>query len=100
MKLVLYGLILFITIGVTLARETLSRFGLETNYLIIALLALIFTGLLTQRSLILVVLVLLICVAINLPPEIVGGITIDQDLLVAALIAIVILPMVHKLLLR
>ena len=100
MKVLLYGLILFLTIGVTVAREALSRFGLETNYLMIALVALVFTALLAHRSLMLVVLVLLLCVAINLPPEMLGGLTIDQDFLVAALIAVVILPLVHKLLTR
>ncbi|MDP2140094.1 MAG: hypothetical protein Q8L20_04715 [Gammaproteobacteria bacterium] len=100
MKLVLYGLILFLTIGVTVARETLSRFGMETNYLMIALVALVLTVLLAHRSLMLVLLVLLLCVAINLPPEMIGGITIDQDFLVAVLIAVVILPVVHKLLMR
>ena len=93
-------MILFLTIGVTVAREALSRFGLETNYLMIALVALVFTALLAHRSLMLVVLVLLLCVAINLPPEMLGGLTIDQDFLVAALIAVVILPLVHKLLTR
>lgn len=100
MKFVLYGLILFLTIGVTVARETLARFGLETNYLLIALVALVFTALLAHRSLMLVVLVLLLCAAINLPPEMFGGLTVDQDFLIAALIAVVILPMVHKLLMR
>lgn len=100
MKFVLYGLILFLTIGVTVARETLSRFGLEANYLMIALVALVFTALLAHRSLMLVILVVLLCVVINLPPEMLGGFTIDQDFLVAVLIAVVILPMVHKLLMR
>ncbi|MGB4246328.1 MAG: hypothetical protein WBJ75_01320 [Pseudohongiellaceae bacterium] len=100
MKFVLYGLILFLTIGVTVAREALARFGLETNYLLIALVALVFTALLAHRSLMLVVLVLSLCVVINLPPEMLGGLVIDQDFLIAALIGVVILPMVHKLLMR
>ncbi len=84
----------------TLAKETVARLGLETNYLLIALVALLFTALLAHRSLMLVLLVIGLCVVINLPPELLGGVVIDQDLMIAALIAVIILPAVHRVVAR
>lgn len=100
MKFVLYGLILFLGIGITLARGTVARLGLETNYLLIALVALLFTVLLAHRSLMLVLLVVGLCVVINLPPEMLGGFVVDQDMMIAALISVIILPVVHRVLVR
>ena len=100
MKFVLYGLILFLGIGITLARETVARLGLETNYLLIALVALLITVLLAHRSLMLVLLVVGLCVVINLPPEMLGGFVVDQDVMIAALISVIILPLVHRVLVR
>jgi hypothetical protein len=100
MKFVLYGLILFLGIGITLARETVARLGLETNYLLIALVALLITVLLAHRSLMLVLLVVGLCVVINLPPEMLGGFVVDQDVMIAALISVIILPVVHRVLVR
>lgn len=100
MKFALYGLILFLGVGMTLAKETVARLGLETNYLLIALVALLFTALLAHRSLMLVLLVIGLCVVINLPPEMLGGVVVDQDLMIAALIAVIILPAVHRVVAR
>lgn len=100
MKFALYSLILFLGIGITLARETVTRLGLETNYLLIALAALLFTALLAHRSFMLVLLIVGLCVVINLPPEMLGGFVIDQDVMIAALIAVIILPAVHRVVAR
>ncbi|MDO8272895.1 MAG: hypothetical protein Q7U82_13425 [Gammaproteobacteria bacterium] len=100
MKFALYSLILFLGIGITLARETVTRLGLETNYLLIALAALLFTALLAHRSFMLVLLIIGLCVVINLPPETLGGFVIDQDVMIAALIAVIILPAVHRVVAR
>jgi len=100
MKFALYSLILFLGIGITLARETVARLGLETNYLLIALAALLFTALLAHRSFMLVLLIIGLCVVINLPPEMLGGFVIDQDVMIAALIAVIILPAVHRVVAR
>ncbi|MDO9317799.1 MAG: hypothetical protein Q7V56_06335 [Gammaproteobacteria bacterium] len=100
MKFALYGLILFIGMGITLAKEAVTRFGLETNYLLIALVALLFTALLAHRSFMLVLLIIGLCVVINLPPEMLGGVVVDQDIMIAALISVIILPAVHRVLVR
>lgn len=100
MKLVLTLAGVFLCIGLVLAREMLSRFGMESNYLMIAVLALLFTALLAGRSLVLMGMVLVLSIALNLPSDAFGTFSIDQDLLLAALIAVIILPVVHRLVLR
>lgn len=100
MKFALYSLILFLGIGITLARETVTRLGLETNYLLIALAALLFTALLAHRSIMLVLLIIGLCVVINLPAEMLGGVVVDQDIMIASLISVIILPAVHRVLVR
>jgi hypothetical protein len=100
MKLVLSAVCVFLCIGLVLAREMLSRFGMESNYLMIAVLAVLLTALLAGRSLVLMGMVLMLSIVLNLPPDTLGSVAIDQDLLLAALIGVIILPMVHRLLLR
>ena len=99
-KFALYAIILFITLGVTIARETLAQVGLDSNYLAMGVLALSVTALLAHRNWLLVGVVALLCVIINLPPEMLGGIQIDHDLLIALLIGVIILPVVHRLVFR
>jgi hypothetical protein len=100
MKLILSAVCVFLCIGLVLARELLSRFGLESNYLMIAVLAVLLTALLAGRSLVLMGMVMVLGVVLNLPAETLGTLVIDQDLLLAALIGVIILPVVHRLLLR
>jgi hypothetical protein len=100
MKLILSAVCVFLCIGLVLARELLSRFGLESNYLMIAVLAVLLTALLAGRSMLLMGMVLVLSVVLNLPADTLGTLVIDQDLLLAALIGVIILPVVHRLLLR
>lgn len=100
MKIAVYSLAIFLSIGITLAKETLARFGLESSYLLMALVALAATALLSQRSVYLTGAVVALCVVINVPSEMLGSFEVDKDILVAALIAIVILPVVHNIILR
>ncbi len=69
MKIFCYVLILFITIGVTLSRILLERVGLESDYLFVALGAIVVIGLLVYRGLLLVILVLIMSIAVNLPQD-------------------------------
>ena len=100
MKLILSAVCVFLCIGLVLARELLSRFGLESNYLMIAVLAVLLTALLAGRSLVLIGMVMVLGVVLNLPADTLGTLVIDQDLLLAALIGVIVLPVVHRLLLR
>lgn len=99
-KFALFAAILFITLGLTIARETLAQLGLDSNYLAMGVLALSITALLAHRSWLLLGVVALLCVIINLPQEMLGGIQFDQDLLIALLIGVTILPVVHRLIFR
>ena len=99
-KFALYAAILFVTLGVTIARETLAQLGLDSNYLAMGVLALSATALLAHRNWLLVGVVALLCIIINLPPEMLGGIEIDHDLLIALLLGVTILPIVHRLVFR
>ncbi|MDX1490648.1 MAG: hypothetical protein R3332_05140 [Pseudohongiellaceae bacterium] len=100
MKTVIYSVGIFLSIGILLARETLARLGLESNYLLIAVVALVATALLSQRSVFLTGSVLLLCLAINVPAEMMGNFQIDKDVMIASLLAIVLLPVVHNLVVR
>lgn len=99
-KFALYLLVLFVTLGLTVARETLAQLGLDSNYLVMAVLALAVTAMLAQRNWLLVGVVALLCLIINLPPEALGNVEIDHDLLIALLLGVTILPVVHRIVLR
>ena len=100
MKIAISSVAIFLSIGILLAREALARLGLESNYLLIAVGALLITALLSQRSVFLTVTVFLLCLAINVPSELMGSLQIDKDIMIASLIAVVILPAVHNLIVR
>jgi hypothetical protein len=99
-KFAVYAVVLFVTLGLTIARETLARLGLDSNYLVMAVLAIAVTAMLAHRNAVLVTIVAILCVVINLPPEALGSIKIDHDLLIASLIGVTILPLVHRVLVR
>lgn len=99
-KFALYAVVLFITLGLTIARETLAQLGLDSNYLVMAVLAIAVTALLAQRNWLLIIVVALLCIIINLPPEALGNVKIDHDLLIAMLLGVTILPVVHRFVVR
>lgn len=99
-KYALYALVLFLTIGITIARETLGQLGLDSSYLLMTVLALAVTAMLAHRNLLLIGFVAVLCVLLNLPPDRLGGLRIDHDLLIAALLGITLLPLVHRVIVR
>lgn len=92
MKVLAYGLIIFITIGITLSQALLERLGIETNYLYIALGAMMVSGLLVSRGLLLIIIAILMSVAVNLPIEFLLEYSIDRDVLMVFLLLMVIFP--------
>lgn len=96
MKMFLLALVVFMSIGVTLSASLLSQFGIEKNYLLIGLGALVITGLVAFRGLALIVVILLMSLAINLPQEFLDQYYLDKDILMAAVIVMVIFPLVLK----
>ena len=49
-RLLAYGVVVFITLGIAIANETLSRFGLENNYIVVFSLALILAALMLSKN--------------------------------------------------
>ena len=100
LRFALFSLLLFATIGISIANETVERLGLQSNYLLIAVLALGVSSLLVKRNILLLLVVACLCVLLNLPAGSTAGLQIDPDFIVALLLGITLLPLVHRLLLR
>lgn len=92
MKVLGYGLIIFMTLGITLSKTLLERIGMDTNYLFIALGALVVSGLLVYRGLLLIIIALLMSLAVNLPVELLAQYSLDRDVLMVVLLLMVIFP--------
>ena len=96
-KIALLFVVILMTIGINLEDNMINRLGFDANYLIMALVAVVFTGLLAFRNLMLIVLVLLLCVGTNMPEELMVNFGLDRDYLTGILVAIVIVPVLGKL---
>lgn len=92
MKMLGYGLIIFMTLGITLSRALLERIGLETNYLFIALGALVVSGLLVYRGLLLIMIAIAMSIAVNMPEDFLVQYSVDRDVLLVILLMMVIFP--------
>jgi len=92
MKVLGYGLIIFMTLGITLSKALLEHIGMDTNYLYIALGALVVSGLLVYRGLLLIIIALLMSLAVNLPGDLLAQYSLDRDVLMLVLLLMVIFP--------
>jgi len=92
MKVLGYGLIIFMTLGITLSKALLERIGMDTNYHYIALGALVVSGLLVYRGLLLIIIALLMSLAVNLPGDLLAQYSLDRDVLMVVLLLMVIFP--------
>ncbi len=93
-KFILVFIILLMTIAVNLPDNMISRLGIAPNYLLAALIAVVITGLVYYRGLLLIVLVIFMSLAANMPEDFDLNFGVDRDYFVAALIALVIIPIV------
>ncbi len=100
LKYAIFAILLFVTIGISIANETVERLGLQGDYLVVAIIALGVSTLLIKRNVLLLGLVAVLCVFLNLPPESTASLQIDPDFIVALLLGLILLPLVHRLLLR
>ena len=94
MKFVFIFLVLFMTIGVNLPDGMLGRIGIDPSYLVVALAALVVTGLIAHRHLALAILVALMCIGANLPADYAANVGINRDILTAGLISLLVTPYV------
>jgi len=97
--LVLGGLV-FVTLGVTLAIDTLSRFGLEDNYAIVFSLAFVIAALILSKNLVMLLVVLAGVVLSNLPDATLLSLGLDRDMLLAGVCAIVLSPAIYDLFIK
>lgn len=96
-KPVVYGAVIFTTLGITIANETLSRFGLEQNRMLLFSVALVLAALLFSRNVILLGSVVLGVLALNLPEATLIQYRLDRDVLLAAVCALILVPSVYQL---
>jgi hypothetical protein len=83
--------------GISLATETMSRFGMSDNYFYIVSLGFAFSVLLLGKRPLLVLCVLLGVLAINLPESFLAQYMIDRDVLLASVCSFIMVPALYDL---
>jgi hypothetical protein len=94
---VMYALVFFSLVGISLASETLTRVGLGDNYVYIVSLGLLFSVLLLGKKRLLVLCVLVGVLAINLPESFMATYMVDRDLLLATVCSLILVPTLYDL---
>lgn len=96
-KSALIFFVFLLTIAINLEDNVLARLGFDANYLMMALVAVVFTGLLAHRSVLLIILVLFLSIGANMPVGFMLNFGIDRDYLTGVLVAVVIAPLLARL---
>lgn len=71
-----------------------ARLGIDVDYLLAALVAMVIAGLIVHRGMFLVVLVLTCTICANLTDDMATYLGFDRDIIFATLIALVIIPFI------
>jgi Na+-transporting methylmalonyl-CoA/oxaloacetate decarboxylase beta subunit len=98
MKPLMYSLILFTMLGITLAQATLSSLSLQGNYIFLISLAALFALMLLNNNPSIVFIVTLGVIAVNLPESTLANYSLDRDVLLALVCAVIFAPQVYELL--
>jgi len=98
MKLLGLFLILFISIAANLPDSMIARVGVEANYLLAALVAVVITWMAARQNVAVLILIGVLAVGANLPEQTASQLGIERDYLLAILLGIVLLPLVKRLL--
>ncbi|MDG2177145.1 MAG: hypothetical protein P8M72_13600 [Gammaproteobacteria bacterium] len=96
MKMILMALVVFLTVGIILSANLLTQFGIDRNYLYIGVGALVITGLVAFRGVVLIIIVLLMSLMINMPQEFLDQYYIDKDVLIVVVVLMVVFPLVYR----
>ena len=99
-KPLMFGGLVFATLGVTLATETLSRFGLEDNYVVVFSVAFMIAALILSKNLSMLLVVLVGVIACNLPDASLASLNLDRDMLLAGVCAVVLAPAIYDLFIK
>jgi hypothetical protein len=94
MKILLFFVIVFVSLSVNLSDSIIGRMGFDANYLLVALAALVFSGMVARRRLIVMVAAATLAIVANLPEAMVSGYGLDRDYVAAVLIALLATPYV------
>jgi len=95
-KFLLVFVILLLVIGVNVGEGALADLGVNADFLLVALIAIVIAGLISQENLGLIVMIVIAAVLANLPPEMAEQIGYDRDIVLAVLVALVLLPLVAR----
>lgn len=95
-----HAAVVFVTLGITIANETLSQLGLEQNYIVVFSLALVLAALMLSRNWILISIVALGVIAMNLPEATLLRYQLDRDVLLAFVCAVILVPSIYELIVR
>jgi len=96
-KPIVYALVIFLTVGITIANALLSRIGLDDSYMVLFSLAFVLMLLLVGKRPVMVGLVLMGIVMINLPAHVLLDWHLDRDVLLGVLCAVFVVPAIYDL---
>ena len=96
LKAILVFLVLFMSITVNLPESFLGRIGVDANYVMAGLVAVVLTGMTTHKNTLLTILVVACCLLANMP-ETVASWGLDSDYFFGVLIALVVTPIGAKM---
>lgn len=97
MKYVALFLVVFISITANLPNGMIARFGVDPNYLIATLAAVVITWLALNRHVLLVVMVGILCIAANVPEATAARIGYDRDIMLATMVALLLIHPIRRL---
>jgi hypothetical protein len=95
-----HAVVVFVTLGITIANETLAQLGIEKNYILVFSMALILAALLLSRNLMLIAVVACGVIALNLPEPTLLRFGLDQDVLLAFVCAVILVPSLYELIVK
>ena len=95
-KPIVYALVIFLLLGVSIANAMLTQLGLQDNYVLMFSIAFVVAGLTLSRNIFLLLAVLLGVLAFNQPDEWLARFYLDKDLLLAAIIALIMVPSAYR----
>lgn len=87
-------MVVFITIALSSSDNMIVRLGFESDYWVVALIALLVAGLLRDKSLGVIGLVLFLSLVANMPGDFVMNFGIDRDYFFGALVGLILAPVV------
>jgi len=90
----LFALVIFMSIAINLPDSMIARLGLDANYLLAALVAMVIAALSVHRSMLLILLSLACAIGANISADVAEYIGVDRDILLATLISLVVVPFI------